>query len=91
MKVTMPSLSRENGKNQQKYINYVYFMFFATRLMSWKGVQVLLFCLAAKTGQNIAPLAAAMATFGLKRKFQISFKNLEKKHKLDGFRYLPTV
>ena len=50
-----------------------------------------LFCRAAKTEQSLAPLAAAMATFGLKRKFQISFKNLEKKHKLDGFRYLPTV
>ena len=40
-------------------------MFFATRLMSWKGVQVLLFCLAAKAEQNIAPLATAMATFRL--------------------------
>merc|ERR1712212_90720 len=46
---------------------YVYFMFFATRLMSWKGVQVLLFCLAAKIGQLPAPPAAAIATFRLRR------------------------
>ena len=42
-------------------------MFFTTRLMSWKGVQVLLFCLAAKIGQLPAPPAAAIATFRLRR------------------------